>query len=86
MMHIGDHCGWLLVAARSDLGLTTTQAAATAGLRGRSGWHNRETACTPRVASRLLTALYGVPWAAVEGPGWAVAMPADEMRRRLATE
>jgi len=75
----------LLIIARGDAGLTLAQAAQIAGLSGRQSWGNRECACTPRVASRLLTALHGAPWVCVEGPGWAVAGPADEVRTRLAT-
>ena len=75
----------LLILARSDAGLTLAQAAQIAGLRGRSSWSQRESTCSPRVASRLLTALHGAPWVCVEGPGWAVAGPADEVRARLAT-
>lgn len=75
----------LLILARSDAGLTLAQAAQIAGLRGRQSWGNRESACSPRVASRLLTALHGAAWVCVEGPGWAVAGPADDVRDRLAT-
>lgn len=75
----------VLRAARSDAGLTLAKAAQIAGLRGRSSWGNRECDCSPRVASRLLTALHGAPWVCVEGPGWAVAGPADVVRAALAT-
>ena len=75
----------LLILARSDAGLTLAQAAQIAGLRGRSSCSQRESPCSPRVASRLLTALHGAPWVCVEGPGWAVAGPADDVRTRLAT-
>ena len=75
----------LLILARSDAGLTLAQAAQIAGLRGRSSWAQRESACSPRVASRLLSALHGAPWVCVEGPGWAVAGPADDVWTALAT-
>ena len=65
----------VLRAARLEAGHTLAEAAEIAGLRGRSSWGQRETSCSPRVASRLLTALHGAPWVCVEGPGWAVAGP-----------
>ena len=70
-------------AARLAAGRTLGQAADIAGLSVRSSWAHRETSCSPRVASRLLTALHGAPWVCVEGPGWAVAGPEADIRSAL---
>lgn len=85
MIHADTPAGCLR-AAREAIPCTMAYAARAAGLRSRQAWYAREGECTPRVASRLLTALHGEPWVCVEGPGWAVAGPADEVRKALSTE
>ena len=78
--HTAPTLGAILKAARGDL--TLAQAGERIGV-GRSAWHNREQACHPHTASAHLSRFYGVPYVAVEGPGWAFAGPARLVRARL---